>query len=1100
LGIASALPSGSGKGNMILNGTLNLAGFSNTVNGLSGSGTVTNSSATAATLTAGAADQSSTFSGNIQNGTGNVGLTKTGTGTLTLSGNNSFSGTTNISAGTLAMGSSTGLSGNSTLTIASSGFLDVNGFNITIDGLLGTGTINNNGTSPSILNTGAGNTSTQFDGVIADGTNTTALTKSGSGTLTLTGVNTYSGTTTISNGTVSVANAGSGGNLGTATSVVILGDSSNKGTLSYTGNTDLLYTRGFDVGAGGGQVNIATSGRNLTLQTGAITTAGTFTVGGSGNVILNSIISGSGGFTKANTGTLIANSANTYSGDTLISTGVFQLANAAAIPSGTGKGNVTVNGTLDLNNLTVTINGLSGSGTVTNSQGSPINLTVGGNNASGNYSGVLQDGAGFLSLIKTGTGTQTISGANTYSGDTTISAGILKIGNASALPSSTYKGNVNLSAAGTLDLNNFNQTINGLTGSGLVTNNSGNSILTVGANDQTAAFTGNIQDGLGTIGLTKTGIGSLTLSGNNTFSGATNISTGTVTLGSNTALSAASTLTIGNAGALDLNGRVIAIDGLAGTGSLTNNSATAVTLTTGSSGGSGTFGGTINDGVGTIALTKTGSGTVTLTNANSYSGGTTVTGGLLAITADSSLGALPGSTTPGNIILNGGGISSINTFTLDSKRGITIGPSNGSGFGALDAAINQTLTYGGIIANNGAGTGSLYKTGAGTLTLTNANTYSGDTLISTGALQIGNAAAIPSGSGKGNVGIDGTLDLNGFNIAVNGVNGSGTISSTNSGNASISIGNNDQTSTFAGTITNGIGTVSLGKNGTGVLTLAGANTFTGGTTNNSGVISLASAGALGSVGEIRMNGGTLQFTAANQTDYSSRLKFEDGKTATFDTNGQDVTFATAVALGAGQTGSMEKIGSGTLSINASNGYTGATSVSCGTLLVNGSLGASQTSVASGANLGGTGVLAGDVTANGTVAPGLTNAIGTLGLNRLNLFNTLSIQWDGVSDTTDVININGLLELQGSSKISFSSLGGVLTKQAYVFGTYGSLSNNLNAFGTIENLPTGYAINYSYGASMNQLALVAVPETHTALLSAIGTLILATRRRNRQTAA
>ena len=306
-----------------------------------------------------------------------------------------------------------------------------------------------------------------------------------------------------------------------------------------------------------------------------------------------------------------------------------------------------------------------------------------------------------------------------------------------------------------------------MSGSGLVTNHAGTSTVGVGNNNQTSTFSGTIQDGFGTIGLTKTGAGMLTLSGTSTFSGATTISQGTLSMGSTTGLSPHSTLTIENAGALDLNGRVIAIDGLAGSGSVTNNSATPVSLTTGSSGGSGTFDGTINDGSGVIALVKTGTGTVTLTHVNSYSGGTTVTGGLLGITSYGALGAIPGSPTPGNIVLTGGGISATNTFEIDSKRGIAVGPASGTGAGILDAASNQTLTYNGVIANNGSGSGALTKTGSGTVTLGGVNSYSGDTTIAVGALQIGNALAVPSGSGKGNAIVNATLNLNNTNTTTN---------------------------------------------------------------------------------------------------------------------------------------------------------------------------------------------------------------------------------------------------------------------------------------------------------------------------------------------
>lgn len=1093
LGIASALPSGVGKGNIALNGTLDLAGFTTTVNGLSGSGNVTNSSGTAVILSAGANDQSGSFSGNLQDGLGSVGLTKIGVGTLTLSGNNTYSGATKISTGTISVGSSTALSATSTVTIGSVGFLDVNGYNVTIDGLLGTGTLNNNGASPSLLNAGVGGASTDFNGVIADGTNTIALTKSGAGTLTLTGVNTYSGTTTISNGTVSVANPGVGGNLGTASSAVILGDASNKGILSYTGNADLNFTRGFTVNAGGGEMDITSVGKTLNIQTGGIVTTGTFTVGGAGNANVSSVISGSGGFTKANTGNLVLSSVNTYTGDTTISSGILQVTNTGAIPSDSGKGNVVVNGSLDVNNLSLTVNGLSGSGIVTNSQGSPVTLTAGGNNASGNFTGVIQDGSGTMALVKTGTGILTLGGANTYSGDTTINNGNVKIGNAAAISSGAYKGNVALATSGILDLNDFDMTINGLSGSGLVTNNSGASILTLGANSQTSNFTGNIQDGLGTIGFTKTGTGALTLSGNNTFTGASTIQTGTVTLGSDTALSPGSTLIIGNAGTLDLNGRVIAIDGLAGTGALTNNGLSDVILTTGSSGGSGTFGGTINDGTGKIALTKTGVGTVTLTATNSYSGGTVIIGGTLAVTADQVLGAVPGAPAAGNIVINGGSLSASNTFTLNSNRGILIGPATGTGSGTLDVALNQTLTYGGMIADNGSGTGSLVKTGSGTLTLTNANSYTGDTAITSGTLQIGNSAAISSGSGYGNIALTGSLDLNNFDTTINGLSGTGIVTNSKSGPATLTAGANDQTSTFAGNIQDGNGHVSLVKTGNGVLTLSGSSDYTGGTVNSSGTLALASTSALGSTGTVSMNGGTLQFSAGNTVDYSSRLLLEDGKTATFDTNGQNVEFANTLTTGVAGTASFVKEGSGTLTLSASSTYIRATSVSTGSLYVNGSLGATPTTVASGATLGGDGSINGHVAVAGTITPGAEGQIGNLGLNSLDIANNTIIRWDGTLNSISQLNVTNLLELGSGSNITFLGSGAPLTQHAYVFATYGTLSGTQNTFGTVADIPVNYHIDYNYDG-LNQIALV-IPEPRTAMLGLIGALALLRRRRD-----
>jgi autotransporter-associated beta strand protein len=937
LGSATAIPAGVGKGNLVLNGSLDLAGFSATINGLSGSGSVTNSLAAATTLTAGANDQTSIFSGNIQNAAGSLALTKTGAGVLTLSGTNTYSGATTITSGTLAIGSASGLSPNSAVTVTGpSGFLDVNGFNATIDGLLGSGTLTNNGASDATLTAGAAGGSSTFSGVIGDGSQALSLTKSGAGTLTLNGVNTYSGATTIANGTLSVANPGLGGNLGSASSAIVLGDSTTKGTLAYSNNADLSYTRGFTVNAGGGEMAITSTGKTLTLQTGGVATSGTFTLGGAGNAVINSVISGSGGFTKANTGTLWVNSANTYSGDTTIASGVLQLGNAAALPSGTGQGNLVLNATLDVNNLSISVNGLSGAGVFTNSAGSPVTLTAGAANAAGNFTGVIQDGSGTTSLTKIGGATLLLGGVNTYSGTTTIAGGTLQIGNPFALASGPGKGNVALDSGATLELNNCNLTLNGLSGGGTVTNNSGAAVLTTGANNQTSSFSGNLQDGSGSLGLTKTGSGSLTLSGTNTFSGATSLAGGTLSMASDTALSSHSTLTVDNAGTLDLNGHLITIDGLAGTGAIVNNSATPVTLTTGASGGGGIFGGTINDGSGVIALTKTGAGTVTLSNLNGYSGGTSVTGGLLAITSTGALGAIPAAPAPGNIVLDGGGISATNTFEINANRGIAVGAASGSGSGSLDAAQNQTFTYNGIIANNGLGSGGLTKTGLGTLTLGGANTYSGDTVITVGALQIGSAYAIPSGSGKGDLALAGgaMLDLNNTSISVNGLSGSGVVSNTKTGTVTFSAGANDRSSGFDGLIENGNGTTKFEKVGGGTLALTGANTHTGGTTITAGKLSVAVSAALGQESNPLTieAGATLLAAESFNTSRATVLHGTGGTGGAFEVAaGKTLEYTSSSIIGG--SGALIKTGPGILTLGGEDTYSGGTYIKSGTLVV-----------------------------------------------------------------------------------------------------------------------------------------------------------------------
>jgi autotransporter-associated beta strand protein len=149
-----------------------------------------------------------------------------------------------------------------------------------------------------------------------------------------------------------------------------------------------------------------------------------------------------------------------------------------------------------------------------------------------------------------------------------------------------------------------------------------------------------------------------------------------------------------------------------------------------------------------------------------------------------------------------------------------------------------------------------------------------------------------------------------------------------------------------------IDTGSLTKSGTGTLSLLSSNGYSGGTTIDGGVLSFAN-GALGT-GPITMNGGTLQWNGTNTQDVSNRIAMVAAKTATFDTNGNSITLAGA--LGNSTTGPLTKIGGGTLALTGANTYTGATTVSEGTLSIGngataGSLaGGSAVSVANGATV------------------------------------------------------------------------------------------------------------------------------------------------------
>ena len=393
------------------------------------------------------------FEGDIS-GTGV--LTKSGTGTLTLGGVNTYSGGTTISAGRLLLSGDLSTSG--VLSIDNGATLELGGSE-TLSELSGLGSVDLGSHSLTLDHTN----NYRFEGDISG---TGVLTKSGTGTLTLGGVNTYSGGTTISAGTLSI---GIADNIGTG--VLTL----NSGILQTTGMTDIdLGSRGVMLGSGGGTFNVATSQ--------------TLSLGGA--------IGGTGVLTKSGTGTLTLGGVNTYSGGTTISAGRLLL-----------SGDLSTSGVLSIDNGATlelggseTLSELSGLGSVDLGSHS---LTLDHTN---NYR-FEGDISGTGVLTKSGTGTLTLGGVNTYSGGTTISAGTLSIGIADNI------------GTGVLTLNSGILQTTGMTdidlGSRGVMLGSGGGTFNV-ATSQTLSLGGAIG---GTGVLTKSGTGTLTLGGVNTYSG-----------------------------------------------------------------------------------------------------------------------------------------------------------------------------------------------------------------------------------------------------------------------------------------------------------------------------------------------------------------------------------------------------------------------------------------------------------------------------------------------------------------------------------------------------------------------------------------------------
>ncbi len=508
-------------------------------------------------------------------------------------------------------------------------------------------------------------------------------------------------------------------------------------------------------------------------------------------------------------------------------------------------------------------------------------------------------------------------------------------------------------------------------------------------------------------------------------------------------------------------------------GQIFNNADSSHTLYAGiSTGLAQSFSGIIS---GNGSLTKFDVGTLTLAGTNTYAGGTVVNAGTLKLGNASGLGSA-----------NGG--LAVNAGTLD-MGGFSFGVGNFTGTGGTvfnsTNATNVTLTignnnasggsYAGVIANNGgggaSGTVALLKTGSGTLTLTGNNTYSGATTISGGTLQIGSGTDAGSISATGSITNNGSLVYNvGGGTRTLGVviSGNGTLTQNSAGGTLVLTGNNTYTGnttisagtlrvgngTDAGSINNSgaiinsgalvynvgsgnrtvqimSGNGSLTQSGTGVLLLNASNTFSGGVTVNSGTLGITAGSGLGAPATTTFAGnGTLRFenTLASVVSGARQFAINSGVTATIDTQSFNGTVASLIS---GSGGSLKKSGSGVLTLTANNTYTGVTTVSTGTLLINGSTSTSSAvTVDVGATLGGNGTVGGFTTVNGDLKPG--NSPGVLTFSSgLTLNGTTTMEIVGA--TTPGTDFDKVVVTSGTT-----TFGGALV---FTFGPSLTLANN-----------------------------------------------------------
>ncbi|HVE44129.1 MAG TPA: autotransporter-associated beta strand repeat-containing protein, partial [Gammaproteobacteria bacterium] len=1008
---------------------------------------------------------------------GSSALNKSGTGTLVLGGVNTYSGVTTINAGVLAIDADSRLGAAPGSPTA--GSLVFNGG--TLD-TVATFTLNAN---RGIALTAAGNflvdpaTTLTYNGIIAG---SGALNKSGTGTLALGGINTYSGASNVNVGIVSVQNSAA---FGSSSLVTVLSGAAveiNGSGFSIANNFNIAGTGVSNNGVIRNLANSNTISGNIVLSSSAAigVDAGTLTLGG--------VVSGTS-LSKNGAGTLILSGNNTYTGSTTFNAGTLAIdadSRLGAVPGSPTTGKLVFNGgTLDTT-ATFTLNANRG-----------ITLSTSGNflvdpATTLTYNGII---AGVGAFTKSGTGTLVLGGPSTYIGASNISAGIISLQNATGLGASPLVtvasgAAVEINGSGFTIVNNFNIAGTGVSNNGVIRNlaNSndilGNVALSSPATLNVDAGTLTLDGVVSGTALSKNGSGTLVLTTTNTYTGITNVNAGIVTLQNAAGFGSSSLVTVASGAAVEIDGSGFSIANnfdIAGTGTSTNgvlrnlaNSNTiSGTIALSSPAAIGVDAGTLtlSGVVSGTALSKNGAGTLVLSANNTYTGSTTLNAGVLSIDADSRLGTAPGSATAGSLVFNGGTLDTTATFTLNANRGIAL---TAAGNFLVDPAT--TLTYNGIIA----GSGALNKSGTGTLVLGGVNTYSGATNVSTGIVSLQNAAGFGSSSlvtvlSNAAVEINGSgfSIANNFDIAGTGVSNNGVIrnlanSNTISGNIALSspaaIGADAGTLTLSGVLSG----TALSKNGAGTLVLSGNNTYTGSTTLNAGVLAIDADSRLGTApgsatpSSLVFNGGTLDTTATFTLNANRGIALTAAGNFLVD----PATTLTYNGIIAGS-GALNKSGTGTLVLGGVNTYSGVTTINAGTLAIDADsrLGTAPGSATAGSLVFNGGTL--DTTATFTlnanrgialtasgnflVDPATTLTYNGIiaGSGALNKSGTGTLALGGVNTYSGATNVStGIISLQNAAGFGSSSLVTVLNNAAVeINGSGFNITNNFDIAGT-----------------------------------------------------
>lgn len=1008
-----------GTGTVIINSATQLGTGSVTLNG----GTLRlDSTATTFTrdLTLGASGGSIsslnsagvTFSGSI-GGSGNLTLgnyarltgTNTYTGSTTIAGSKVYLGT-----GALPASSHVRLQSGSVQLDSGSAFTATLGTGASQWELLGGGFGTTSGGSATVtLNGGAALTWGSTSGFMAG---TSSLSYNADGRVTYANPIDLGGTTrnVIPNsGIIELSGALSNGSLFTTNGEVRLtgtntltGQITTSGQLSFTpsaiATANVLVSGGWitppanapvslTLGTGAGQVRFASGtagGFGYYSDTGIFTAASTFELNGGATITWGTTTGflSSGSTLRLDRATL-ANPLNFNGTTQSVSVWGQTGALSGSLSNGTlnkvDNGTLTLSGTNSLFGITVSRGGLAaGADANLGASGATVSLAAdavynsvyagsywNGYTYVAQYNNVL---AGYTPTALTLTGAGTYNKAIGAGGITTVAATATS-GTTRVTGNVTHGGGAytqfNVSAAGTGELHfdnvNLAAPLNILSGQVRLGGGTVSGVTTV----------------TGTLNSAATHSGAVTVTG--TFNAIAGYPSGGVTLNGGTlrhtngmGFTTAALPAITGSGTFDSSGFGPLAFTSTGLLNFTNSGAHSLTLT-GTNADANTLAAHVSDGVSglTTVVTKSGTGAWSLTGNNSYSGGTTLSGGVLAIAANGNLG-----TASGAVSFAGGTLRPTASFTATRSTSL------GTGGGTFDTPADVTLTWNGAIS--GAAGNPLNKTGAGTLVLGGTNTYAGDTNVAVGVLRLGAASALSPNSIL-HVAPGATFDPAGFTPTFAALSGTGTI---DTGTGALAVAPSG-TNTFTGTLS---GSGGLTMNGTGTLELGAANTFSGATTIAAGTVKLGAPGALPSGTPVNLSSGA----TLNLNGYAATLGRLEGAghvalgSATLTVaQSQNSTYTGAIS----GTGGLAKSGAGTLALAGTHPFSGTTSIMGGRLQLNGSAPNSAFTLAGGTLTGNATVGLLSVASGGTLSPG--NSPGTV--------NSGSATWAGGGTFTFEVN-------------------------------------------------------------------------------------------------